>query len=69
MKLREYFDIGLTVDAYTQLLNEDQMDLHKLYERRAEIDEALDEDGRAGQALRLLQEHGLQRRAERTEVG
>lgn len=40
MDLREYFDIGLTVDAYTQLLNEDQMDLHKLYERRAVIGEA-----------------------------
>ena len=40
MELREYFDIGLTVDAYTQLLDDDQTDLHKLYERRAEIDEA-----------------------------
>ncbi|MCK5246545.1 thioredoxin family protein [Candidatus Bipolaricaulota bacterium] len=38
MELREYFDIGLTVNAYTQLLDEDQTDLHKLYERRAEID-------------------------------
>ena len=38
MNLREYFDIGLTVDAYTQLLNDDQTDLHKLYERRADID-------------------------------
>lgn len=40
MELREYFDIGLTIDAYTQLLDEDQTDLHKLYERRAEINEA-----------------------------
>lgn len=39
MELREYFDIGLTVDAYTQLLNDDQTDLHKLYERRADINE------------------------------
>ncbi|MCK5826888.1 thioredoxin family protein, partial [Candidatus Bipolaricaulota bacterium] len=38
MTLREYFDIGLTVDAYTKLLNDDQTDLHKLYERRAGID-------------------------------
>lgn len=39
MELREYFDIGLTVEAYTKLLDSDQMDLHKLYERRAKIDE------------------------------
>jgi len=38
MNLREYFDIGLTAAAYTQLLNDDQTDLHKLYERRASID-------------------------------
>jgi len=40
MDLRGYFESGLTVDAYTQLLNEDQTDLHKLYERRATIVEA-----------------------------
>lgn len=40
MELREYFEMGLTVDAYTQLLNEDQTDLHELYDRRAEIDAA-----------------------------
>ena len=40
MELRKYFTIGLTVDAYTQLLDNDQMDLHKLYERRAKISEA-----------------------------
>ena len=40
MELREHFEIGLTIDAYTQLLDDDQMDLHKLYERRARIDEA-----------------------------
>ena len=39
MELREYFDIGLTINAYSQLLDEDQTDLHKLYERRAKIDE------------------------------
>lgn len=38
MNLRDYFDIGMTVDAYTQILNEDQTDLHELYERRAKID-------------------------------
>jgi len=38
MQLREYFEIGLTVDDYTSLLNEDQTDLHRLYERRAKID-------------------------------
>jgi len=40
MELREYFNIGLTVDAYTQLLNEDQRSLHELYERRAVVEEA-----------------------------
>ena len=40
MDLREYFDIGLTVDDYTKLLDNDQTDLHKLYERRAKIDES-----------------------------
>jgi len=40
MELRKYFNIGLTVDVYTQLLDDDQLDLHKLYERRAEVDEA-----------------------------
>ena len=40
MELREYFEIGLTIDAYTQLLDNDQTDLHKLYERQAKIDEA-----------------------------
>ncbi len=39
MQLREYFDIGLTVDAYAQLLDEDQTDLHQMYERRACLDE------------------------------
>jgi len=38
MELREHFENGLTVDAYTALLSDDQTDLHKLYERRAEID-------------------------------
>jgi len=53
MELREYFDIGLTVDAYTQLLDEDQTDLHKLYERRAEISEA------AVEAIRASEPHSV----------
>lgn len=54
MELREYFDIGLTVDAYTQLLNKDQKDLHKLYKRRAEIDEAAVEAIRASGLHNIL---------------
>ena len=54
MDLREYFDIGLTVDAYTQLLNEDQRDLHALYERRAVIDEAAVEAVRAAGSHSIL---------------
>ncbi len=38
MTLKDYFNIGLTVDAYAQLLDEDQTDLHELYARRARID-------------------------------
>ncbi len=38
MNLREYYEAGLNVDAYARLLNDDQIDLHRLYERRAEID-------------------------------
>lgn len=41
MELRRYFDIGLTVDAYTQLLDNDQTDLHELYDRRAKIDQTV----------------------------
>lgn len=37
MTLQQYFEIGLTIDAYTQLLNEDQLALHQLHERKAEI--------------------------------
>jgi hypothetical protein len=54
MNLQEYFDIGLTVDAYTQLLDNDQADLHKLYERRAEIDEAVVEAIRAAGKHHIL---------------
>jgi len=54
MELREYFDIGLTVDAYTQLLDEDQTNLHKLYERRAEINEAAVEAIRASGPHNIL---------------
>ena len=54
MELREYFNIGLTVDAYTQLLGEDQTDLHKLYERRANIDETAIEAVRAAGPHNIL---------------
>ena len=53
MELREYFKIGLTVDAYTQLLDDDQTDLHKLYERRAKINEAVI------QAIRAAGQHNI----------
>ena len=54
MKLREYFDNGLTVDAYTLLLDDDQTDLHELYERRAEIDPMAVDAIRASNASRIL---------------
>ena len=54
MDLREYFNIGLTVDAYTQLLNEDQMDLHKLCECRAEMDKTAVEAVRAAGSHNIL---------------
>jgi len=54
MELREYFDIGLTIDAYTQLLDEDQTDLHKLYERRAVIGEEALETFRAAGPHKIL---------------
>ncbi len=54
MGLREYFDTGLTVDAYTQMLDDDQTDLHKLYERRAEIDETVVEAVRAAGPHNIL---------------
>ena len=37
MTLRTFYDQGLTVDAYTALLDKDQLDLHRLYERRARV--------------------------------
>ena len=40
MTLQDYFNDGLTVDAYTQLLSEDQKKLHENHERRANIDSA-----------------------------
>jgi thiol-disulfide isomerase/thioredoxin len=40
MELKTYFEGGLTIEAYTQLLDADQRNLHDLYTRRAEIDEA-----------------------------
>ena len=49
MTLREYFEFGLTVEAYTQLLDDDPTDLHELYARRARIDEtAIEAIRRAG---------------------
>jgi len=54
MELRRYFDIGLTIDAYTQLLDEDQTDLHKLYERRAVIGEETVETIRAAGPHKIL---------------
>jgi len=38
MDLREYFQIGLSVDAYEGLLEDDQRSLHRLYARRAQVD-------------------------------
>jgi len=38
MRLREYFEIGLTPEAYADLLDEKQRRLHEHHERRAEID-------------------------------
>ncbi len=38
MQLQEYFEIGLTPEAYADLLDEKQRDLHALYQRRTEID-------------------------------
>ncbi len=40
MDLREYFQMGLTVEAYERLLDGDQGSLHRLYARRAEVDDA-----------------------------
>jgi hypothetical protein len=37
MDLKAFYDHGLSVDEYTALLNEDQTDLHRLYERRARV--------------------------------
>ncbi|MFC2094988.1 thioredoxin family protein [Candidatus Bipolaricaulota bacterium] len=54
MDLREYFDIGLTIDAYIQLLTEDQTDLHELYARRAEIDSAAVEAVRSAGTHNIL---------------
>lgn len=39
MKLREYFETALTVDAFEDLLTEEQKKLHLHHLRRAEIDE------------------------------
>ncbi len=50
MTLKEYYELGMTVETYTNLLNEDQTDLHKLYERRAKIDE---------QVVQIIRERGI----------
>ncbi len=54
MTLQEYYEAGLSVDAYTKLLNEDQTDLHQLYERRAEIDPAAIETIRSAGVHKVL---------------
>ena len=54
MELRGYFNIGLTIGAYTQLLDKDQTDLHKLYDRRAKVDKATVEAIRAAGAHNVL---------------
>jgi thiol-disulfide isomerase/thioredoxin len=38
MDLQEYYEIGLAPEAYTDLLDEKQRELHALYQRRTEID-------------------------------
>lgn len=38
MQLREYFEIGMTSEEYTGLLDEKQRRLHEHHERRVEID-------------------------------
>jgi len=40
MQLRNYFEEGLTVDAFEELLSDDQAKLHSLHERRATIVDA-----------------------------
>jgi hypothetical protein len=38
MELQEYFESGLTPEEYTRLLDENQRNLHALYQRRVDID-------------------------------
>lgn len=54
MTLQGYFEIGLSIEAYTQLLSEDQTSLHQLHERKAEIDEAAVQAIRAAGAHKIL---------------
>jgi len=52
--LAQYFEHGLTPEAFETLLTEDQCKLHRHHLRRAEIDEAAIEALRAAGELRVL---------------
>jgi len=54
MNLREYFEGGLTVVAYEELLSEDQTKLHGLHKRRANISDDDVEAVRASSAKQVL---------------
>jgi len=54
MDLQDYFERGLTANAYAQLLDPDQRDLHALYQRRAEIGPGAVDQLRAAGAIRVL---------------
>jgi hypothetical protein len=54
MNMRTFYDQGLTVDAYTALLDRDQLDLHRLYKRRAYVTPQDVEAARASGPCRVL---------------
>jgi hypothetical protein len=54
VKLREYFETALTVDAFEDLLTEEQKKLHVHHLRRAEIDEEAVEAVRSSGARNIL---------------
>jgi hypothetical protein len=54
MELREYFEIGLSIEAYKQLLTADQSDLHELYARRAKVAATASQTVRAAGSLNIL---------------
>ena len=54
LTLREYFEIGRTTEAFEELLDEDQLKLHRLHGRRAKIDDGAVEAIRTGKASRVL---------------